>query len=58
MMKHLTYPQNNASTMKKITSSVLYYSSSVDPTVLITLNDISMEKKKPQKICKLHHISF
>jgi hypothetical protein len=32
--------------IQKVTGSVLYYARSVDPTVLIPLNDIAMEKTK------------
>jgi hypothetical protein len=33
--------------IQKVNGSVLYYSRAVDPSVLIPLNDIATEQKKP-----------
>jgi hypothetical protein len=35
--------------IQKVAGSVLYYARAVDPTVLMPLNDIATEQKKPPK---------
>jgi hypothetical protein len=47
-MRHHSYPQSNAPTsnIQDITGSVLYYAMVVDPTVLMSLNDIATEQTK------------
>jgi hypothetical protein len=51
-MKHPPLSDKQCTTIQKITSSVLYYSRAVDPTVIMPLDDIATEHTRAKEKTK------